>query len=636
MKTFTWSIKNILFLHQKCSFNRKKEKIMKQFQEKKAISELLDQSFVKYSMNDAICYAGTTVTYKQLKRYVQNVLFELNEIDAHQERKLYLIYTDSPIVHIISQLAVLKKGGVCVPLDQNAPLEYYHLHRFDNIACIITDKVQLKEEINWPIIFLSEEKLYECCDDYNYEFNTNSLDIDEDLSLYCIMTSGTTNAPKAVLLKQAAILNQIEAKINVLDMDASSRICVLTNFSFVATIWQILSCLILGGCIVKLDDDTCRNPVTFLSKADYYRSTIVCMTPSYVRALIYAEKIELKSITTFVLTGEILDSSLAQLVLSNYKVKLINAYGQTETSDDTFHYVFSDSCDYNLYPFAPIGSPISNIEYVIINKNNDVVLNEGIGELCISGVCLFDQYLGDAELTEKQYISVKELNNKRFFRSGDLVSRSNGELVCHGRIDNQIKVNGFRIEPELIETYSMRFPGVRDAVVINTSTEKKNYLHLLYRDDPDINVTPNELREYLKKVIPSYMLPSIVSKTKNIVYSNNGKKIRSIDSYNFTHKKKIIPSQKTRITKKDIENIVFSSLTVNQVNCSNPVYSTDVKIKDVLNSLEFIYLIVDLENMLNIEFDVNKFSLGSFSTFDDIINYCYVLYLTSMEGATNV
>ena len=592
----------------------------------KDIREYLLEAFSKYSSNNVICTSKKEISYSELYQYVCSFAISVkNRCENNTNGQYFALYIHSPEKEIIAQLAILLLGGVCVPLDKSVPLNYYDLKRFSEIEYIITDDDEINHLCNLMVINMNKVEI-DLVQSNDLHFKMSAI---ADKVVYCIMTSGTTGKPKAVLLKQDAVINQVKAKILVLSMNEKSRLCLSTNLSFVTSIWQILATVFVGGCIVVLNEAERINPLEMFNRADNLGSTIICTVPSVMSVFLstdtHKRKNQFDNISTLVLTGEPLPSRLAQSIINAYKVRVINAYGQTECTDDTFHFVLEDNFDFNKHLFVPIGYPVSNIDYVIVNSEGVAETDILTGELCITGTCLSLGYLDDDEMTNKKFKTINGDDDRTFYFTGDLVSQlDNGMLVCHGRVDNQIKINGCRIEPEAIEAHCMNYSGVEDALAIRVKNLNSEYIHLIYKENDDEPVDTLDLRNYLTQNLPSYMIPAIITKTKSIQYSSNGKKIRKIEE--LLQRKKEDRSSISALESKEISkdvlyglvHTVFRDVIRRELNMNLPL---DMRLDSLVNSLEFVYLVVELEQILGIEFDLDKFAVSAFSTLNDFLEY---------------
>lgn len=482
-----------------------------------------------HSSNMALITPRITLSYDDMHKVIKLYFTKIKEMCFFSLNNQFIaIYISSPLEAIIAQIAVMFHGAICIPLDTKTPLIYYSLDEIGNIACIITDEETLKD-INFPILYLPiiENIMKE-------KEAKNDIYIQEDIneSTYCMITSGTTGTPKAVLLKQEAILNQIDAKIALLKMNEETITCLAMNLSFVASIWQVLGTLFVGGTLILLEENIMRNPYTVFKEANTNKASILCITPSFLRAFLMINKgsrrIPLKTLKMIVLTGELLYSDIAKQFYDEYNIPLINAYGQTECTDDIFHYRIPNNFDFANNQIIPIGTSIPKINYMILGDDMKPVKVGKIGELYITGICLARGYIRNKELITP-FCRIKTLSDLCSYGTNDLVSQDDdGLLICHGRKDNQIKMNGYRIYPEIIEKNCLGFQGIRDALVLKNELVAGSYLSLQYITQTGEEINTKELKKYLAKKIPFYMIPSAYDKVDYFRYSSNGKKIRKI------------------------------------------------------------------------------------------------------------
>jgi len=576
----------------------------------------------------AIQYQETILTYADLGKRIEQYTRTLMDVcDEPIVGQYILLYIDSPLEAVIAHLSALVSCAICVPLDKSAPMSYYSLNRFKNVLCIITDDEETQHTSDCPIIYIP-----------NLEENAQSADFDNNLEYsslvceysHCIMTSGTTGVPKAVMLKQEAIINQVEAKIELLEMNDNSKVCFTMKSSFVASIWQILATIFVGGVLIVLNEQTCKSPYLTLKKAEESEASILCTVPSVLRGFLATNVGErhfrFNNLRTLVLTGELLHSDLVnQFYEVHHGVRLVNAYGQTECSDDTFHYIIPRDFDFRGKPIIPIGYPIPNIEHFVcsdeLEKSDDKK-----GELCIKGVCLAGGYISD----DGQMIEIVELspdlNNKSMvFFTGDLVTYcDDGFYICHGRKDNQIKINGYRLEPEAIEAYCISIEGILDALVYKTEMSSGATLSLMYLCNDGLDVSEQQIRDHLVCRFPSHMIPRTIRKTDSIAYSSNGKKIRNIS---ISHEQEDTITEDEAIDTISKMVLKIFSRTTGHVNSeeNNPI--------DLLDSLQLVSFFVELENIFKIEFEIEKLQAGAFNSLSEVNEY--ILEKITLEDAND-
>ncbi len=499
-----------------------------------AINTGIECAVLKYPQNIAIVESGQSISYFEMNSLIEHTIHTIDLFRYGQiQDKIVGIYMDSSINAVIAQLAVIRCGGICMPLDRQTPIAYYLLEKYEGIVCLLTDIMDVGDKFCFPTINIIEYR-----GKLQSEFIMSPDKGCNYLSKYshCIMTSGTTGSPKAVLLNQKAIINQVEQKIQLLKIDNNSRICLAMGLSFVASIWQIYAAFISGGTLIILDNESRRNPYKIFERADEYNASILCVIPSVLQTYLTliknkSRKLKLNNMRNIVLTGETVYTVLTENFYKEYSIQLLNAYGQTECSDDTFHYWIPKDSDEKNQPIVPIGFPIKNIQYAIIDEKGDEVPGNGRGVLWISGICLAERYLNNEKLTKSVFKSIKAFNGNMAFCTGDIMEqRPDNALVCLGRTDNQIKVCGNRIEPETIEILCFSYMGISDAMVIKEQGRLGEYLKLLYIRQEGIDINIDNLRSYLRKRLPGYMIPTMFEEVESILHNGHGKKIRSMDN----------------------------------------------------------------------------------------------------------
>lgn len=333
------------------------------------------------------------------------------------------IYMSNSIDMFLSIFAILNCNAVVLPVNIDLPTEQIsrivtesnskiilynehaakagHGNNFSNITTHLVDYTKINTNNK------SENDLT--------KYNLNDL-------AYCIYTSGSSGLPQGVLLTYEGILNHIEAKISLLRLTSESRLCLSFNIGFVASIWQILTPVLMGAQLFIYDNDLFKKPYQFLEQLERDDIDVVSMIPQslYGYCRYFGgkhQKLQLTNMKHIILTGEKVDKVVVESFYKNYDhISLINAYGQSECSDDTFHYVIPRNITSGE---IPIGKPIQNVSYRILNDNLEEVAIGEKGELYIGGTCLSQCYLNNDQLTKEKFVTV---SSSSFYRTGDIVN----------------------------------------------------------------------------------------------------------------------------------------------------------------------------------------------------------------------
>ncbi|MDD2261847.1 MAG: AMP-binding protein [Clostridia bacterium] len=340
-------------------------------------------------------------------------------------------------------------------------------------------------------------------------------------------------------------------------------------------------------------------------------------------------KLTLPDMKYIILTGEKVDKIVAKKFYREYNhISLINAYGQSECSDDTFHYEIPRNF---ITGDIPIGKPIQNISYHILNENLEKVASEEKGELYIGGICLSQCYLNNEQLTKEKFVTV---TGSTFYRTGDIAKQDeNKDVVYLGRADNQIKVRGYRIEPEEIEAHLNQMEGIKQSVVIALETNEIDIiLGAYYISEIDIDV--KDITNYLTLKLPSYMIPSIFKRIEKFFENTNGKidRNRVLECAEVKTDDAIpdvsISDELTGVRKRAFEVIIdnLSEKVTDNVSLNMDFNSIG------LDSITFIKIIITIEDEFGFEFDDEMLLITKFPTVKSMVEYVESKVTTNLEN----
>lgn len=550
----------------------------------------------------------TTILYK--KGFIIMNIFSKNSFDSANvilscNNKIGLLLNRG-VAMISSIYHCWEQGITYVPLDVDWPNERISSIILDNeLDLIITT-----EEYSNKVIYADTIVV-----DNNSVVNFVNNDLINDIA-YILYTSGTSGKPKGVEIKRSSVENFIEGISEVIDFSFGKRIACFTDITF--DIFFLESIMALSkGLIVFLADEYEQNNPRLMAKL--IRDNLVDMiqfTPSRMQLLLnYDQNLSsLKSVSEIMIGGEIFPVSLLQKLKLNTTAKIYNMYGPTETT------IWSTVSDLTNKDYVDIGYPIKNTEIFILDKNLNILQSEEIGEIGISGKGLARGYVRDNGLTDKKFIKLQQSNTKVYL-TGDLGKfTSHGALVYIGRIDNQIKLRGYRVEPEEIEYNINMYKGVNQSVVLPIKSDKGDYLHALYSSDCDIE--DNALFNFLSRKLPRYMVPTSYKRVENFTLTENGKLDRKSllntinTNYSYYRVKQINFDSK----KKEIIDEIINFLPINLGNHNNSFMYTDLSSLG-LDSISFINIIVMIEDKYNITFEDDKLLFNSYSSLDSLAEY---------------
>lgn len=432
------------------------------------------------------------------------------------------IYLPRNIDLVVATLAIQKADAVCLPISKEYPLmRVEQLYKDSNAKLILVDDGVEKYNVFSKNIlqFDSAEKLlYSVA---NIESNLNS----ETLA-YLIYTSGSTGKPKGVMLTHKGIINHIYTKIQETEMSSADICCHNLNIGFVASIWLMYAPLFLGSTLHVYSQEIIQDTELLFKNICEDKVSILEIVPSVLNTYLEIglhtnREDELKHLRTIILTGERVGKELVNRFYKIYSIPLINAYGQSECSDDTLHYHIPYSKD-NSMETVCIGKPSNNTQVYILDKYGKPQPIGIEGEICISGDGVALGYLNDDKLTAEKFIANDLDPSKILFKTGDFGRwLSDGNIEFKGRLDHQIKIRGFRIEVEEIEDAILHIEGINQAVVLLRQDDKEESLYSYYVSNKEYSSIA--LKEQLAKHLPSYMIPKYMIQLENFPVNSNGK-----------------------------------------------------------------------------------------------------------------
>ncbi|MDB5370185.1 MAG: putative linear pentadecapeptide gramicidin synthetase LgrB, partial [Roseomonas sp.] len=454
----------------------------------------------------AIVTPARSLTYAALDRLAEDVAIMLRDAGGLLPGETVLVMLDRGILLVGAMLGTLKAGGVYMPADLEQPS--------GRVATMLRrGRCRLAIATQAPPGMTA---LASCGDLHLFVAATAPAPLEEPDPAYVIFTSGSTGEPKGVVLGHRGFLSMIQAQIEAFGIVPGDRVLFFASPSFDASMSEIFMALLAGAALVPVPAATVADASAFLSDIRALGVTVATLPPAYLAAL---GRPELDGLRVLITAGE----APVAADLRHYARRLhyFNAYGPTETS--VCASIWPVPQDGWNEADLPIGRPIGNTTLHVLDAQLDPAPIGVPGEIFIEGAGLALGYVGDAAATQRAFISWR---GRRLYRSGDQGSwRADGLLLYGGRLDQQIKIRGQRVEPAEAEAAFLAQPEIAQAVVLPRGDSDGRHLVAWVVAQAGGAAPPDEagLRARLATLLPRAMLPRHIVWLAALPRTVNGK-----------------------------------------------------------------------------------------------------------------
>ncbi|CAD5923744.1 non-ribosomal peptide synthetase [Planktothrix agardhii] len=511
----------------------------------KCIHQLFEEQVERTPHNVAVVFENNSLTYQQLNTRANQLAHYLQELGVKPDT-LVGICVERSLEMIVGILGILKAGGAYVPLDPEYPQERLSFMLEDSQVKVLVTQAKLVESI-------PEHQAQLICLDTDWEkiaqnitSNPENKSEPENLT-YIIYTSGSTGKPKGVLVNHANVVRLFAATDSRYHFNSQDVWTLFHSYAFDFSVWEMWGALLYGGRLVIVPYLVTRSPELFYELLCQEKVTILNQTPTAFRQLIQAEE-SLKgdispllkevrgdrssptdndlSLRLIIFGGESLEINSLQPWFDRHGdqlPQLVNMYGITET---TVHVTYRPLSMADVNSTASvIGRPLPDLQVYLLDQYLQPVPVGVPGEMYVGGAGVAKGYLNRPELTTERFISSPFEHSNKLYKTGDLARYwPNGELEYLGRIDNQVKIRGFRIELGEIEALLASHPQIWETVVLvwdDTRGDKRLVAYIV--PQPEITITIDEIRQFLKAKLPDYMVPNAFVILEALPLTTNGK-----------------------------------------------------------------------------------------------------------------
>ena len=423
-------------------------------------------------------------------------------------------------------IAIFKAGGVYLPIEPHFPAERIATTLVRSECGLALTEPGSDETLSRALAtatgtrtVLFEEAYAEARADDDLH-----VPVAADQLAYIYFTSGSTGEPKGAMCEHAGMLNHLLAKIEDLEIAEGAVVAQIAPQCFDISLWQLVSALLVGGRTVLVPQEVILDVERFVDEITDRHVAVMQVVPSYLEVIatfLEHRGRELPDLRIVSATGEALKFDIvARWFAVVPAVPLVNAYGLTETSDDTNHEVLRKPPASGRIALGPA---VRNVRVYVVDPDLNPVPLGAPGLIAFSGVCVGRGYVNDPERTAQCYLTDPHKPGQRLYLGGDYGRwLPDGKLEFLGRRDSQVKIRGFRIEIGEIDNALLRVPGVRDAAVV-VAQRPDGSAHLVAFYTSITPIVAEELAWRLGESLPDYMVPVAFHWQNTLPLTPNGK-----------------------------------------------------------------------------------------------------------------
>jgi amino acid adenylation domain-containing protein len=464
-----------------------------------------------------------SLTYAELDARAGALARRLRELGVGPESRVGLALERSAAL-VVAEVAAVKLGAAYVPLDPAYPTERLAFMLADSgiRVLVTTEALRGSVQAEIPVVSVDGDDDSVASTDASSEPLVDAFAAPE--SLACVLyTSGSTGRPKGIGIPHRAVVRLVKETDHV--RFAGQRVALIASVSFDVSIWEVWGSLLNGATIVAFPRHAALAPATFAAALRERRVSTIFLTTSLFNQLAREIPGAFAGVENVLAGGEALDPDAMRRVLEGGPpARLLNAYGPTESCTyATWHLIREVPAG---AANVPIGRPLANTRAHVLDEEMRPAAVGVPGELCLGGDGLARGYVGRPAMTAERFIPDPFSDGGRLYRTGDLARwTGDGVLEFVRRMDDQVKLRGFRVEPGEVEAALRALPGVRDAVVAVRPDARgdRRLVAWVVPASAAAGVDGMELRAALRRTLPDWMLPSAFVPIARVPITPNGK-----------------------------------------------------------------------------------------------------------------
>lgn len=475
------------------------------------VNSLFEQQVALTPDNIALVSGNRQVTYKELNEEANKRAYYLISRHIAEEDFIAVVMEHSPDM-IIDIFAIMKSGAAYIAIEPTFPKERINY---------IIEQAGVKQvftQHKYKNIFHKHDNLIYEDETYNSFPTHNTVNVnDGNNAIYVLYTSGTTGTPKGVVVEQHNVCNYVKAFKKEFQITAQDRMLQNSVCTFDIFTEELYPILLTGGTLVIAGEDDKSSIKHLVNLIERENITIISGFP-YLLNDMNNYKIP-TGLKIAISGGDVLRKEHVNNLLG--KVAVYNTYGPTETTVCASYYRYdTDELASNT---VPIGTPVYGTEIYVLDENLCRVKPLQLGEICIAGNGVTRGYLNNQEETRKSFIENPFKNGEKMYLSGDLgYLKADGNIEFVRRKDEQVMIGGKRVEPLEVESVMHKYHGI-DNTIITSRLDSDGYPYLLAYYSSKVDIKLNDLKQYLNKYLPEFMIPDFFIKLDYLPKTESGK-----------------------------------------------------------------------------------------------------------------
>lgn len=476
---------------------------------------LFEKSVQKFPDKVAVIIGNKTVTYKELWKVATGISKNIRSIKSNIESgDVVAICMEKGWEYVAIEIGVMMTGAAFLPIAATMPEERRKKILIEAGAIILISKPEKNIEYD----LLIENYTTELSRKENCKLKV----LPEDLA-YVIFTSGTTGNPKGVMITHENVVNTLLDLKQRFQLTEYDKTIAISDFSFDLSIFDIFGMLSYGGSVVIPEANKMQMPTWWIHLIANYQVTIWNSVPKIMEILCEAvqNKADLSSLKYIFLSGDWIPIFLPEKIRTTVpKSNIISLGGATEGSIWSIYYPITEvKKDWNSIPY---GRPLGNQKIYILDELYRQCPAYVVGKIFIVGKGVAKGYINNSNMTKEKFVCLDFLNEIGYDTGDYGYSDATGKIIFLGRKDNQVKINGYRIELEEIEKILITKEEIASAVVIPNENKTALKAAIVYKTGKE-PLSSNAIKDYLKRHLPTYMIAGVLIPLSELPLTGNGK-----------------------------------------------------------------------------------------------------------------